>query len=44
MIPRSSKQHRMQENLQVFDFDLSDAEMQAIDALDGTLQVEQPQR
>lgn len=36
IIPRSSKQWRMQENLAIFDFDLSDSEMQMIDALDGS--------
>ena len=44
LIPRSSKQHRMQENLQLFNFDLTDAEMQAIDALDGTLQQQYAQQ
>lgn len=36
IIPRTAKQYRMQENLQVFDFDLTDADMQRIDALDGS--------
>ena len=34
----------MQENLQLFNFDLTDAEMQAIDALDGTLQQQYAQQ
>ena len=36
MIPRSTKAARQAENLALFDFDLSDEEMQLIDGLDGT--------
>ncbi|GAA2156833.1 diketogulonate reductase-like aldo/keto reductase [Humibacillus xanthopallidus] len=34
VIPKSTKAHRIAENFDVFDFDLSDAELTAIDALD----------
>ena len=34
MIPKSTKPQRIAENLDVFDFDLSTAELAAIDALD----------
>lgn len=36
VIPRSSSTTHIPENLQLFDFELSDAEMQAINGLDGT--------
>lgn len=36
VIPRSSNTDHIPANLQLFDFALSDAEMQAINALDGT--------
>ena len=36
VIPRTTKQKRLDANLDVFSFDLSDAEMQQLDALDGT--------
>eukprot|EP00879_Flechtneria_rotunda_P018463 GHRR01019367.1.p1 GENE.GHRR01019367.1~~GHRR01019367.1.p1 ORF type:complete len:495 (+),score=162.62 GHRR01019367.1:249-1733(+) len=36
VIPRSSSTVHMQENLQLFDFELSDMEMLAINGLDGT--------
>ncbi len=34
VIPKSTRRERMEENLNVFDFELSDAEMASIDALD----------
>ena len=36
VIPRSTKPRNMAANLQIFDFELDDAHMAAIDALDGT--------
>jgi 2,5-diketo-D-gluconate reductase A len=33
-IPKSVTPHRIEENLDVFDFELSDAELTAVDALD----------
>jgi 2,5-diketo-D-gluconate reductase A len=35
-IPKSSDRSRLQDNLAVFDFDLTDAELAALSALDGT--------
>src|SRR6478672_9878266 len=34
VIPKSTKPHRIAENIDVFDFELSDAELKAIDDLD----------
>lgn len=34
-MPRTSKVNRMEENLALFAFDLSDQDMQRLDALDG---------
>eukprot|EP00887_Chlorella_sp_A99_P007825 scaffold20.g7825.t1 len=39
VVPRTTKLNRMTENLQVFDFDLSDSDMLKIDGLDGTTPV-----
>ena len=36
VIPKSSRQERIQSNARVFDFELSDADMRALDALDRT--------
>ena len=33
-IPKSSHEERIRENIQIFDFELSDAEMAALDALE----------
>lgn len=38
VIPRTSRMDRMQENLDLFSFDLSDQDMLALDALDGSPQ------
>ena len=35
-IPKSSKRERIEENARIFDFELSDADMEALDALDET--------
>jgi diketogulonate reductase-like aldo/keto reductase len=35
-IPKSTRRERMEENAQIFDFDLSDEDMAALDALDET--------
>ena len=35
VVPRTSKVNRMEENLALFAFDLSDQDMQRLDALDG---------
>lgn len=34
VIPKSDREERMRQNAEVFDFELSDADMAAIDALD----------
>lgn len=34
MIPKSSKRGRLRQNINVFDFSLTDAEMDAVSALD----------
>ena len=36
MIPKSTNRERIEENAQIFDFALSDADMEALDALDET--------
>ncbi|KAL4451545.1 hypothetical protein ABPG75_007207 [Micractinium tetrahymenae] len=36
VVPRTTKVNRLEENLALFDFDLSDGEMQLLDSLDGT--------
>jgi len=36
VIPKSSHQERIRSNARLFDFDLTDADMQALDALDRT--------
>jgi diketogulonate reductase-like aldo/keto reductase len=36
IIPKSSHQDRIRSNAQLFDFELADADMQALDALDRT--------
>jgi 2,5-diketo-D-gluconate reductase A len=35
-IPKSANQARLEQNLAVFDFDLTDAQLTALTALDGT--------
>ncbi|KAL4856245.1 9',11'-endoperoxide prostaglandin H2 reductase [Chlorella vulgaris] len=39
VVPRTTKVNRMESNLDLFSFDLSDAEMQQLDALDGSVQL-----
>jgi diketogulonate reductase-like aldo/keto reductase len=36
VIPKSSRKERIQANAQLFDFDLTDTDMHALDALDRT--------
>jgi diketogulonate reductase-like aldo/keto reductase len=36
VIPKSSRQDRIRSNAQLFDFELTDADMQGLDALDRT--------
>lgn len=37
LIPKSVKQHRIEENMNIFDFSLSDAEVKSLDSMQGTL-------
>jgi diketogulonate reductase-like aldo/keto reductase len=39
VVPRTSKVDRMETNLDLFSFDLTDDDMQRLDALDGSLQL-----
>lgn len=41
MVPRTTKVNRMEANLDLFSFDLTDADMQRLDALDGSLQLQE---
>jgi diketogulonate reductase-like aldo/keto reductase len=36
VIPKSTKRERLEENMRIFDFELSDEDMAALDALDTT--------
>merc|ERR1712118_572748 len=37
LIPKSVKKHRLQENMEIFDFALTDAEMANLDSMQGSL-------
>ena len=41
VVPRTTKVNRMEANLDLFSFDLTDADMQRLDALDGSLQLQE---
>ena len=44
VIPKSSRQDRIRSNAQLFDFELNDADIQSLDALDNTKNSDQARR